>query len=285
MGNVDNLIVNNDGVNMEERKQPHKLDGKIALVTGAAMGNGFGGAKGLAKNGAKVYLGDISPSVHEAAAQLRSYGYAVESIIFDVCDCIVTKNAVAEIIKKEGRIDILFNNAGVVKLYPFLEMSDEDRDFHFDVNIKGIWNTAKAVYPYMIKQQYGKIVNMSSVTGPMVVDMGETAYATTKAAVLGFTKALAYEAAPYNINVNAICPGYILTPMAQQIAKESNPKDPDASLKAIASAVPLQRLGTIEEIGDLVSFLSSDEASYLVGTQIVIDGGSTLPETFGAVGV
>jgi NAD(P)-dependent dehydrogenase (short-subunit alcohol dehydrogenase family) len=114
----------------------------------------------------------------------------------------------------------------------------------------------------MIKQRYGKIVNMSSVTGPMVVDIGETAYATTKAAVLGFTKALAYEAAPYNININAICPGYILTPMAEQIAKESN-----------------------DEIGDLVSFLSSDEASYLVGTQIVIDGGSTLPETFGAVGV
>ena len=261
------------------------LNGKIALVTGAAMGNGFGGAKGLAKNGAKVYLGDMSPSVHEAADQLRSLGYNVESIIFDVRDSMGTKDAVTEIIKKEERIDILFNNAGVIRLRPFLEMTYEDRDFHFDVNIKGVWNTTKAVYPYMIKQRYGKIVNMSSVTGPMVVDVGETAYATTKAAVLGFTKALAYEAAQYNINVNAICPGYILTPMAEQIAKESNPEDPAASLEGIASAIPLRRLGSIDEIGDLVAFLSSEEASYLVGTQIVIDGGSTLPETFGAVGV
>ncbi len=261
-----------------------KLDQRTALVTGAAMGNGFGGARGLAKHGATVYLADISEKVHEAAKLLRSEGFAAESVLFDVRDSKAIEDAVQHIISKEGSLDILFNNAGVVRLKTFLEMTDEDRDFHFNVNIKGIWNCAKAVYPHMLERCYGKIINMSSVTGPMVVDAGETAYATTKAAIWGFTKALAYEAAPYNINVNAICPGYILTPMAKQIAIESNPQDPDAVIQGIASAVPSKRLGTTDEIGDLVAFLASDESSYLVGTQIVIDGGSTLPETFGAVG-
>jgi hypothetical protein len=262
-----------------------KLDQKIAMVTGAAMGNGFGGARGLAKNGAKVYLADISEKVHEAAQSLRDEGFDAESVVFDVRDFEGAKKAVDDIVAKEGSIDILFNNAGVVRVKSFMDMTDKDRDFHFDVNIKGVWNCAKAVYPHMVDKKYGKIVNMSSVTGTMVVDEGETAYATTKAAIWGFTKALAYEGAKFNINVNAICPGYILTPMARQIAIESDPENPDAVIDGIAAAVPIKRLGTVDEIGDLVAFLASDESSYLVGTQIVIDGGSTLPETFGAVGI
>ncbi len=262
-----------------------RLEGKIAFVTGAAMGNGKGGAAAFAAHGAHVILADISDIVFETEKELKSKGYSVSAVKFDVRDSAGVKAAVDETVKTYGKIDVLFNNAGVAKLNPFLETTDEMRDFHFDINIKGIWNVAKAVYPHMVKANYGRIINMSSVTGPMVVDHGETAYATTKAAVWGFTKALAYEAAAYGITVNAICPGYIRTPMAESIAKESRPDDPEAALSEMATAIPLKRLGLIEEIGDLAVFLGSDESSYITGTQIVIDGGSTLPETFGAVGV
>jgi NAD(P)-dependent dehydrogenase (short-subunit alcohol dehydrogenase family) len=183
-----------------------------------------------------------------------------------------------------GRIDILCNNAGVVRLANFLDMSDGVRDFQFDVNIKGVWNCTKAVLPNMKKNKYGKIVIMSSVTGPMVADEGQTAYATTKAALWGFTKALAREVAAHGITVNAICPGYILTPMVEETARESNPTNPDAVIKGIAEGVPIGRLGNILEIGELAAFLASDESNYITGTQVVIDGGSTLPETI-SVGV
>ena len=136
----------------------------------------------------------------------------------------------------------------------------------------------------MVKNKYGRIVVMSSVTGPMVADEGETAYATTKAALWSFTKTLAREVAKDGITVNAICPGYILTPMAEQIAKESEPKNPDSVIEGIAKGVPLGRLGDKHEIGELATFLCSEESSYITGTQIVIDGGSTLPETV-SVGV
>jgi NAD(P)-dependent dehydrogenase (short-subunit alcohol dehydrogenase family) len=173
----------------------------------------------------------------------------------------------------------LVNNAGVLQYAHFLEMSDELRDWHFKVNIIGAWNCCKAIIPNMIKEKYGKIVNMSSVTGPIVVDEGQIAYATTKAALLGFTKALAREFVGYNITVNAICPGCILTPHLKGTANRVNPDNPQKVLDDIASGIPMGRLGTIEEIGDLAAFLSSDESSYITGTHFIIDGGSTLPET------
>jgi NAD(P)-dependent dehydrogenase (short-subunit alcohol dehydrogenase family) len=261
------------------------MSGKIVLVTGAAMGNGKGGATVFARYGAHVILADISSKISETETELKKEGYSVSSVVMDVRDAKSVKETVDSAISRFKKIDVLFNNAGVAKLEPFLTMSDELRDFHFDVNIKGIWNVAKAVFPYMVNAKYGRIVNMSSVTGPMVVDAGETAYATTKAAIWGFTKALAYEGASYGITVNSICPGYVRTPMAESLAADSNPSDPEAALKQMASGIPLRRLCTIEEIGELAVFLSSDEAGYITGTQVVIDGGSTLPETFGVVGV
>ncbi len=262
-----------------------RLTGKVALVTGAAMGNGKGGAEAYAKHGAHVVLADVSPVLFETEKEFKAKGYSVSTAQFDVRDSAAAKAAVDAVVAEYGKIDILLNNAGVAKLFPFLELTDEMRDFHIDINIKGIWNVAKAVFPHMVAAKYGRIVNMSSVTGPMVVDHGETAYATTKAAIWGFTKALAYEGAQYGITVNAICPGYVRTPMAEDIALQSRPDDPEAALADMALAIPLRRLCRIDEIGDLAVFLGSDESSYITGTQIVIDGGSTLPETFGAVGV
>ena len=176
----------------------------------------------------------------------------------------------------------MVNNAGVAKLTPFLETSDEIRDFHFDINIKGAWNMTKEVLPYMPKG--GAIVNLSSVTGPMVADTGEVAYATTKAALYGFTKGLAAEVVSNGIRVNAILPGYIMTPMVEGIAKDSDMSNPDSVVKGIADGIPMGRLGTIEELGELAAFLASEESSYITGQGFVIDGGSTLPETM-SVGV
>ena len=125
----------------------------------------------------------------------------------------------------------------------------------------------------------GSIVNLSSVTGPMVADSGEVAYATTKAAILGFTKSLAAELVEDGIRVNAILPGYIMTPMVEGMANETDSNNPQAVVDGIAKGIPMKRLGTIEELGELAAFLASDESSYITAQGIVIDGGSTLPET------
>lgn len=256
-----------------------KLEGKIAIVTGSAKGIGEGIASVMAKYGAHVLLFNRSEKVFETAKRIREQGLKATEFQVDVTDREGVHRAVSEVHTKLGQIDILVNNAGVIRLAHFTETKDEIRDFHFNVNINGVWNMSQAVLPYMKERKYGKIVNLSSVTGYMVADPGEVAYATTKAAIIGFTRSLAAEVAAYHINVNAICPGYIETPMTGQIGKESNPDNPGAVIQRIADSVPLKRLGRPEEVGELASFLASDEASYITGTQIVIDGGSTLPET------
>jgi Dehydrogenases with different specificities (related to short-chain alcohol dehydrogenases) len=261
-----------------------KMDGKVALVTGSAMGNGFGIAKVLAEHGAKVVLADISDKVDDSAKTLTDSGLEAFAVHMDVGDPESVKKAIDEVIEKYGKIDAVVNNAGVIRLGSLLDTTDQVRDFHFKININGVWNVTKAVLPHMKEKKYGRIVNMSSVTGVSVADPGECAYATTKAAIMGFTRAVAREVAAFNITCNAILPGYILTPMAEQIARESNPENPSQALKGIADAVPLGRLGTIDEVGELAAFLASDESSYITGTPIVIDGGSTLPETV-SVGV
>ena len=255
-----------------------KLKDKIAIVTGGAMGNGLGIVKIFLKHGAKVSIFDYSEKLQNTVDILKSEGYDVDGYSVDIRDSRQIKNAIDKIIAKYNKIDILVNNAGVAKLTPFLETPDEIRDFHFDINIKGTWNVSKAVVPYM--SSGSSIVNLSSVTGTMVADTGEVAYA----AVLGFTKGLAAEVVDKGIRVNAILPGYIMTPMVEGIAKDSNKDNPNSVVDGIAKGIPMKRLGTIEELGEFAAFLASDEASYLTGQGYVIDGGSTLPETM-SVGV
>lgn len=259
-----------------------KLENKVAIVTGGAMGNGLGIVKVFLKYGAKISIFDYSEKLFETVENLKKEGYEVDGYKVDIRDNEKIKEAVDKVIEKHGHIDILVNNAGVAKLTPFLETTDEIRDFHFDINIKGAWNMSKAVLPHM--GQGGAIVNMSSVTGTMVADTGEVAYATTKAALLGFTKGLAAEVVEKGIRVNAILPGYIMTPMVEGIAKDSDSNNPDSVVEGIAKGIPMKRLGTIEELGELAAFLAGNEASYLTGQSYVIDGGSTLPETM-SVGV
>ncbi len=253
-----------------------KLENKVAIVTGGTMGNGLGIVKVFLKYGARVVILDYSDEINKTIAELNNpnvSGYKV-----DIRDKKSVSTYIDEIVKKYGHIDVLVNNAGVCKLVKFLDMTDEERDFHFDINIIGTWNVTKAALPYM-KNRNASIINLSSVTGPMVADSGEVAYATTKSALQGFTKSLAAEVVEDGIRVNAIMPGYIKTPMVEKMAKLSNPNDPEAVIDGIAKAIPMKRMGTIEEIGELAAFLASSESSYITAQAIVIDGGSTLPET------
>lgn len=249
-----------------------KLEGKVALVTGGFKGIGRGITDTFIKYGAKVVVLDYDDEV------LTMKSDNILPFIVDIRDKEEVEEALSKAVIEFGKIDILVNNAGVCLLSPFEEMSDEIRNKHFGININGVWNTTKACLKYL-KETKGTIVNMSSVTGPMVADPGEVAYATSKAAVFGFTKSLAADLAKDGIRVNAIMPGYILTPMVKNMSKESDPENPNAVIESIENAIPMKRLGDPTEVGELAAFLASSEASYITGQGIVIDGGSTLPET------
>lgn len=255
-----------------------KLKDKVAVVTGGAMGNGLGIVKVFLKYGAKVIILDYSDTLDDVVNELKQEYNDVSGYKLDIRNMSDVTNAINDVVEKYGHIDILINNAGVCRLEKFEDMNDELRDFHFDINIKGTWNVTKECLPYM-KNRKASIINLSSVTGPMVADSGEVAYATTKAAILGFTKSLAAELVSDDIRVNAILPGYIHTPMVDGMAKETNPENPESVVNGIALGIPMKRLGTIEELGELTAFLGSFESSYITGQGIVIDGGSTLPET------
>lgn len=257
-----------------------KLSDKVALITGAAAGLGVGIAEVYAKYGAKLVLVDRDEGVHNVAERIRAtYNTEVVVYVGSVVDAAAMRSAAALAVETFGRLDVACCNAGVCRLAPFEAFSDEVRDFHIDVNVKGAWNTAQAVIPFMLKQGKGSIVFASSVTGDIVADPGEAAYAMTKAAIVGLTKCLAVEYASRNIRVNCTQLGYARTPMVEKMAQESSPDDPERAIADIACQVPMQRLAKPEEVGELFAFLGSDESSYMTGSQVVIDGGATLPET------
>lgn len=256
-----------------------KLDGKVAIVTGGAMGIGRGIVNVFLKYGAKVIILDSSEKLKDTILELNGkYPGMINGFIVDIRKQSMLDAVFSEVKNTYGTVDILVNNAGVCKLASFDEMSEELRDFHFDINIVGTWMVTHTFLP-LLKIKGGTIVNLSSVTGPIVADPGEVAYATSKAAVLGFTKSLAAELVKDKIRVNAIMPGYVATPMVEGMAKESNGSNPESVVEGIAKAIPMKRLAEPEEIGELAAFLASGEASYITGQGIVIDGGSTLPET------
>jgi NAD(P)-dependent dehydrogenase (short-subunit alcohol dehydrogenase family) len=257
-----------------------RLADKVAIVTGAWRGIGTGIASVLAENGARVILTDVSDAVEETAKEISGTGLNAVAFKMDVTSANQVDHVVKQVLTKFGTVDILVNNAGI---YPRCDLADMSDDFlakMFDVNVFGVFRCSRAVLPAMTKQKYGKIVNMSSVTGPMVGDPrgGQTAYAATKAAVLGFTVALALEVAQYGINVNCICPGHIETPGGRDQTLE--PGFPDKTMEELGRTIPFCRVGKPEEVGDLVAFLVSDESKYLTGTHIVIDGGNILQETY-----
>jgi hypothetical protein len=270
-----------ESISQENAKQleMNRLEGRVAIVTGARRGIGAGIARVLAKHGARVVLTDISDAVAETAESISRKGFAT-TCKMDVTDTVQVNHVVKQVLSKFGRIDILVNNAGIYPRCELIEMSDEFLRKMFDANIFGMFRCTRGVLPTMIKRRYGKIVNLSSVTGPMAGDPtgGQTAYASTKAAVWGFTVALALEVAQYGINVNCVCPGHIDTPGGRD--QTSEPGYPDENLEELGRTIPMCRVGTPEEVGDLVAFLVSDQSKYLTGTHIVIDGGNIIQETY-----
>lgn len=255
------------------------LNNRIAIVTGAAMGNGLGISKVLAEKGALVIMTDKSDQVFQSADKIKGFGLKAEAYLMDVTSFEAVKQVVDEITSKYGKIDILVNNAGVSLLTDIKVMDEEMKNLHFSVNVDGPWNCVKAILPGMLERKYGRIITISSVTGPVVCDPANIAYAMTKSALVGFSKAIAIDTAGDNITSNVIMPGYFLTPMVEYTAYETDPQNPQRVLDDIAKTIPAGRLGAPEEIGYLAAFLASDEAAYITGTEIRIDGGSTLPET------
>lgn len=257
-----------------------KLHNKVALITGAAMGLGKGIAEVYARYGAKLCLVDLSPQVEAIAQALRdTHGSEVMTCVASVSSRAEMQAVVEQTVARFGRLDIACCNAGIARLAPFESMPEEMLNQHIDVNIRGAWNTCQAAIVPMLAQGGGSIVIASSVTGDIVADAGEAAYALSKAALVGLTRALAVEYAGRNIRVNCTQLGYARTPMVERMALESNPADPERAIQDIARGVPMRRLADPRELGELFAFLGSDESSYLTGSQIVIDGGSTLPET------
>ena len=267
---------------LQEEAAEMKLGGKIALVTGAAQGIGAGISRVLAANGATVCLADIQDRVKQTAEDIRKDGKEAHAYMMDVTKAMEVEGVISRIIKDQGQINILVNNAGIYPRRKLVEMDEEFLHRVFEINVFGMFRCSKAVLPGMMKRRYGKIVNMSSVTGPMVGTPagGQTAYGSSKAAVIGFTKTLALETAQYMINVNCILPGYIYSPSAFGIRGSKEGEDAEASMREFGRKIPMCRQGNPEDIGNLVLFLASDESSYLTGSEIVIDGGNILQEEF-----
>ena len=252
---------------------------RVGIVTGAGMGNGKGIAECLCKQGVKIAIFDISDKMDKTVSEFKSKGYEVEGYRVDIREHDQIKKAVDDIIARWGKIDILVNNAGVMACKPFLEADDANRDFHIDVNLKGPWNVTQAVIPNMLENKYGRIVSIASVTGAHVSDGADTAYALTKAGIVGFGKSIAMEYIRDGITSNVVCPGYCRTPMVMQEAMETCPDDPEEFFRQLAQSLPIKRLGTPEDIGALVAYLTSDEAGFITAQDIVIDGGCISPET------
>jgi NAD(P)-dependent dehydrogenase (short-subunit alcohol dehydrogenase family) len=274
-----------EGLPEEEEGRPDmkRLEEKIAIVTGAKQGIGAGTSRVLARNGATVVLTDVDGGVVETAEEIRRDGCKALAYVMDVTKPDEVNRVVRKVLEDLGKVDILVNNAGMYPRMRFVDMTEDFMFRMFDVNVFGMFRCARAVLPSMMERRYGKIVNMSSVTGPMVGTPagGQTAYGATKAAVTGFTVALALEVAQYGINVNCICPGYIETRGARGL-RGSGPEadDTEKKMEEFGRKIPMCRQGTPEEVGELVLFLASDESKYITGTRIVIDGGNILQEEF-----
>jgi 3-oxoacyl-[acyl-carrier protein] reductase len=245
-----------------------KLKDKVAIVTGSGQGIGREIALTFAKEGAKVVVSDITEKIHEVVKEIEALGSQALAVKCDVSKLSDAEKMVKETVKKFGRVDILVNNAGIFPFKPFTEMSEADWDKVLNVNLKGTFNCTKAVIPYMIKQKYGKIINISSIAGTVVGFQQLTHYCASKAGIVGFTKALALELAPYGINVNAIAPGPIETPGTQALGKEV--------YEQIKKALPIGRWGKPSEIANIALFLASEDSSLITGQCIVADGGYSL---------
>lgn len=245
------------------------LKDKVAIVTGASKGIGRAIAINFAKEGAKVVLNYRSDDngAQEVLKEIENSGRVAFLHKGDVSDFSVAEDLIKFCIEKFSRIDILVNNAGITRDTLLLRMKEEDFDSVINVNLKGSFNCVKHASSFMIKQKYGKILNISSVIG-LIGNVGQINYAASKAGIIGMTKSLAKELGSRGINVNAIAPGFIETDMTSVLE--------DKTKETIMSHIPLKRMGSVEDVSNLAVFLASDLASYITGQVITVDGGMVM---------
>lgn len=246
------------------------LLGKVALVTGGARGIGRSISLELARSGADVAInyGGSEGAAQELAAEIEQLGRKALIVQANVADSEAVQAMVKYVVEHFGQIDILVNNAGITRDNLLMRMKDEEWDDVINVNLKGVYNCIKAVTRPMMKQRSGRIINISSVVGVMG-NAGQANYVAAKAGVLGLTKTTARELSSRGITVNAIAPGFIETDMTAKLS--------DDIQQGILSQVPLARLGKPEEVAKVVRFLASDDAAYMTGQTIHVDGGMVMP--------
>ena len=244
------------------------LQGKVALITGGAHGIGFSIAEGMAKCGAAICFNCSSEaSLEKGLAAYKAAGIDAHGYVADVSDEDAVNAMVAKIKAEVGPVDILVNNAGITKDNIMLGMKEEDFDQVININLKGAFNCIKHVYRPMMKQKYGRIINMSSVVG-IEGNAGQINYAASKAGIIGMTKSVAKELGSRGVTANAIAPGFIKTDMTDSMS--------DKMKDAMLDHITVKRLGEVSDIAETAAFLASDKASYITGQVIRVDGGMSL---------
>jgi NAD(P)-dependent dehydrogenase (short-subunit alcohol dehydrogenase family) len=250
-----------------------RFNGQVVIVTGAAHGIGRGISAGFCREGASVNGFDIDSAGLQATAQaLNAQRERFYPATVDVSDFAGVVRSIEAVREKFGRIDVLVNNAGINMNKRIAELDLADWDRTFDINLKSMFVTSKAVWPVFKKQRAGVIVNISSIMG-QAGGVSAPAYCSTKAAIIMLSRCLAKDGAPLGIRVNSVCPGYIDTPIMDRMLAEQ--PDPEAMRREILNRQPLGRLGTAEDIAQGVLFLSSREASFISGIALTIDGAVT----------
>jgi 3-oxoacyl-[acyl-carrier protein] reductase len=244
---------------------------KVALVTGSARGIGAATARRLASDGAAVAVIDLrEPDTEETVAAIRDAGGSAIGIGCDVVDAGQVEAAVARTVAELGRLDILVNNAGVIRDNLLFKMTEDDWDTVMNVHLRGAFLCCREAQKHMVAQQSGKIVNLSSRSA--LGNRGQANYSAAKAGIQGFTRTLAIELGAFGINVNAVAPGFIATAMTDATARRVG-VEPEELRQAAAAAVPLRRVGLPEDVAGVVAFLASDDAAYVTGQTIYVDGG------------
>ena len=242
-----------------------RLKDKVALVTGAARGIGRAIALGLASEGADIVIWDINiEEAKETSRDIEALGRRSLAQAIDVTNFSKVEEAVNKILDKFTKVDILVNNAGITKDNLLLRMSEADWDTVLNVNLKGTFNCTKAVSRFMLKQRCGKVINIASIIG-IIGNAGQANYSASKAGIIALTKTAAKEFASRNINVNAIAPGFIQTEMTAKLPEEMKQK--------MLEMIPIARFGSPEDVAGVCVFLASEEANYITGQTIIVDGG------------
>ena len=247
-----------------------ELTGRVGLVTGAGRGMGRASAERIAADGARVVVNDLDETrAAEVADRLVSEGAEAIGVAADVSDAADVSRLVDTAREAFGDVDILVNNAGVLRRTGILDLGEDEWDLVLDVNLKGTYLCTRAVLPAMKAAGWGRVVNISSSAGRSVSTLGGPHYTTAKAAVLGFTRAVAREMAPFGITLNAVCPGLVKTEMVNEVITA-------AQTQAYADSFPIKRLAEPQEVAELVAFLASDRAAYITGASLDINGGDLM---------